>query len=214
MQKEGEPTPLGIYSIFTPFLSSFLIEIASQSNSVTNASRSLSPTLTDPSSKQPTSIQKDGELTPLGIYAIFTPFLSSFLIEDLSIEDQLVQMSEYQAKVADLIIRKGNHRGKFRCNHCHLIRKSLGREEKDSEWVLDCGCSKEKGVVEAILVERIIIGKGVEDKGLQSLTEGEWARMDHIMAALFGYNSTWLLKPELMKAGFLAAIARLENGGN
>jgi hypothetical protein len=80
--------------------------------------------------------------------------------------------------------------------------------------VLDCGCSKQKGVVEAILVEKNIIGKGVEDKGLQSLTEGEWAKMDHIMAALFGYNSTWLLKPELMKAGFLATIARLGNRGN
>jgi hypothetical protein len=45
-----------------------------------NTNRVLSPILTDPSSKQSTSIQKEGELSPLGIYSIFTPFLSSFLI--------------------------------------------------------------------------------------------------------------------------------------
>lgn len=118
-------------------------------------------------------------------------------------------MPEYQERLQELLIRKGLHGGKYRCNHCHLIRKSLAKEVENTDWVLDCGCSKQKGVVEAILVEKGIIGKEVNDKGLQSLTEGEWAKLDHIMASLFGYDTTWLLDSKLMKKGLLAAAARL-----
>jgi hypothetical protein len=118
-------------------------------------------------------------------------------------------MPEYQRRLQELLIRKGIYGGKYRCNHCHLIRKSLTKEVENNSWILDCGCSMQKGVVEAILVEKGVIGKEVDDKGLQSLTEGEWAKLDHIMASLFGYNTSWLLDPEKMKEGLLAAAARL-----
>ena len=76
-------------------------------------------------------------------------------------------------------------------------------------WKMICGCSQEKGVAELLLMDRGILDVRNEDPSLRTLSKEEWFKLDHIMASLFGYNTSWLLDPMKMKTGLLAAYNKL-----
>ena len=75
---------------------------------------------------------------------------------------------------------------------------------------LECGCGEEKAVCELLLMEREILGKDIDNGvALRSLTKGEWFKLDHVMGALFGFNTSWLWDKEAMKAGLLEKVTEL-----
>jgi len=99
------------------------------------------------------------------------------------------------------------------CPHCKLIRKKrkdLRVKGKHGNEFLECGCTKNKGVCEKLLLDRGILGTDVENEELQSLSDKEWFKLDHVMAALFGYNTSWLMNKEVMIAGLEAKLAELK----
>jgi len=81
---------------------------------------------------------------------------------------------------------------------------------KHGNEFLECGCTKNKGVCEKLLLDRGILGTDVENEELQSLSDKEWFKLDHVMAALFGYNTSWLMNKEVMIAGLEAKLAELK----
>jgi hypothetical protein len=135
--------------------------------------------------------------------------------EDLRIQ----KVRKYQELLAVLKLKKGIHAGDYKCHHCKVNKKALPQEpQPEDPWMCVCGCGKDKAVVEQYLVEKGILdwkdgpdGEIEKDDKLlyRSITKEEWSRLDHIMAALFGYNTSWLLDPALMKAGLLEAANRL-----
>ena len=145
--------------------------------------------------------------------AITAPILP---IEGINVDEELEKMPEYHEILVGMIMsNKGAvvGGGKYKCNHCTINRKNIGTDRPSiSETgvpIMDCGCSRNKVVAEKVLVNRGIIGRVGNERVLHSLSEVEWYKVDHIMGALFGYNTTWLLDPKIMKEGLLKAAQEL-----
>lgn len=114
---------------------------------------------------------------------------------------------EFNEILEKLKVSKGPQKNESRkCYHCRQNKKPTQIRRQDSETPsIECGCSENKAVCEFLLVEMGILGKDVgNDVELRSLTEAEWYKMDHIMGAIFGFNTSWLWDTEAMKAGLLA----------
>jgi hypothetical protein len=97
------------------------------------------------------------------------------------------------------------------CRHCY----SNGKGTKDvrnigNPALLECGCSKDKGVCEQLLLDLGILGNDFEEKELSSLSYKEWFMMNHIMRSLIGFNTNWLMDKEVMIAGLEAKLAELK----
>jgi hypothetical protein len=75
---------------------------------------------------------------------------------------------------------------------------------------LECGCTKNKGVCEQMLLNLGILGDDFEHKELSSLSYKEWFMVDHIMRSLLGFNTSWLMDKEIMIAGLEAKLAELK----
>ena len=45
---------------------------------------------------------------------------------------------------------------------------------------------------------------------MYSISDKEWFKMDHIMASLLGYDTSWLMYKEAMIAGLEAKLAELK----
>ena len=84
---------------------------------------------------------------------------------------------------------------------------------KDSEGpCLECSCGEEKAVCELLLVEKGCLGKDVDNSiALKSLTKREQFKLDHVMGALFGFNTSQLQNKEAIKAGLLEKAAELQD---
>jgi hypothetical protein len=97
------------------------------------------------------------------------------------------------------------------CRHCYSNGKptKIVRNNGDAA-LLECGCSKEKGVCEELLRNRGILGDDFEKKELSSLSSKEWFMVNHIMGRLFGFNTNWLMDEEVMIAGLKAKLAELK----
>jgi hypothetical protein len=125
------------------------------------------------------------------------------------------EMDEYKKLLNSLKLKKGIHVGNTKCHHCKVNKKGLPKEAQAVDpSVCVCGCSTDKAVVEQYLVEKGILGFDVPDDLasqvlFRSITKEEWSRWDHIMGALFGYKTTWLLDPQIMKAGLLEAYNKI-----
>ena len=109
---------------------------------------------------------------------------------------------------------KGPYKGEgYKCIHCAVTNKKMAPPEEYPEDAMACGCSKDKGVFESLLVEKgILIGRNEGNyddadlvRRLKTITQGEWFKMDHVMGALFGFKLEWLLDHQKMKAGLLKA---------
>jgi hypothetical protein len=115
--------------------------------------------------------------------------------------------SRFKKVLESLMLVKGHFAGQFKCSHCRNIRKKLVARNLEGSEII-CGCTKNKAVCEALLIERGILVGG-NDQILRDLSFGEWNKPDHVMAALFGFNTSWLLDPQIMKAGLQAAADRI-----
>ena len=110
---------------------------------------------------------------------------------------------EFKEVLEKLKVSKGPLKNESRkCYHCRQNKKPTQIRGKRSEAPsIECGCSENKAVCEFLLVKMGILGKDVgNDVELRSLTEAEWYKVDHIMGALFGFNTSWLWNKEAMKA--------------
>jgi len=116
---------------------------------------------------------------------------------------------------------KGPYKGEgYKCIHCAVTKKRMPPAEECSEDAMACGCSKDKGVFESLLVEKgILVGKNDDTyddddlaRRLKTITQGEWFKIDHIMGALFGFKLGWLLDSKEMKAGLLKAYNSVGDG--
>jgi hypothetical protein len=87
--------------------------------------------------------------------------------------------------------------------HTLLTPRTLVRSAQYLTEII-CGCTKNKAVCEALLIQREILVGG-NDPIFRDLSFNEWYKLDHVMAALFGFNTSWLLYPQIMKAGLQAA---------
>ena len=125
------------------------------------------------------------------------------------------EMDKYKELLKALKLKKGIHVGNVKCHHCKVNKKSLpDKVQPVDPYICVCGCPTEKAVVELYLVEKEILGFVVPtDLATQvlfrSITKEEWSRWDHIMGALFGYKTKWLLDPQAMKAGLLEAYNKI-----
>ena len=123
-------------------------------------------------------------------------------------------MKEYHELMGEMVIHGVVAGGKYKCNHCTVIRKNMSVDRpavsEDGVPLLDCGCSRNKGVAEKKLVKMGIIGRVNNRRSLHSLSEQKWFKMDHVMGALFGYNTTWLLDPKIMKEGLLKVAEKIK----
>jgi hypothetical protein len=125
------------------------------------------------------------------------------------------EMHQYNDLLGGLIVAKGPHAGEYKCHHCRVNHKALPKETQETDPdVCVYGCSREKAVMEKYLVEKRILGFVVPDDMdstvlYRSITKEEWSRLDHILGALFGYKTDWLLDPAIMKAGLLEAYNKL-----
>jgi len=97
------------------------------------------------------------------------------------------------------------------CHHCYLIRKKKNWDTRRvlGKEFLECECSKNKADCEKLLVERNILGKELEHFNLKSLSDKEWFKLDHVMSALFGYNTSWSMDKDIMIAGLEAKLIEL-----
>jgi len=135
----------------------------------------------------------------------FTP-TSSTITQDTDAFD-FEFSSQFKAVLQTLKLAKGPFAGEYKCTHCRNNKtKLIDRDLRGSEII--CGCTKNKAVCEALLVKKGILVSG-NDQILRDLSWSEWYKLDHIMAALFGYNTSWLLDASIMKAGLQAAINNL-----
>ena len=134
---------------------------------------------------------------------------------DKDIDDILEAMPEFHSVLAEMVVTDTNatiHGGKYKCNHCIIIRKKMRDEEEvteDGTKLLHCGCSRNKAVAEWMLKKKGLIGRVTNVRELMSLSEQEWFKFDHIMGGLIGYDTTWLLDDKAFKAGLQAALDRL-----
>jgi len=131
------------------------------------------------------------------------------------IDDILEAMPEFHDVLAEMVVTDPNatvHGGKYKCNHCIIIRRKMRDEEEvteDGTKLLHCGCSQNKAVAEWMFKKKGLIGRVTNVRELMSLSEQEWFKFDHIMGGLIGYNTTWLLDDKALKAGLQAALDRL-----
>ena len=132
---------------------------------------------------------------------------SSSSEEDSSEEDpdafEFESLPEFKAVLKTLKLGKGRFAGHYKCIHCRNNRKKLAARDLEVSEII-CGCTKNKAVCEALLIKREILIGG-NDQILRDLSFNEWYKLDHIMGALFGFNTSWLLDPQIMKAGLQAA---------
>ena len=119
----------------------------------------------------------------------------------------MIENQEYLSLLESLFVQKGEHRLKrLRCPH-HTVNNSKWPVEvedyENDSTLMHCGCSRIKGAVEKYLVNNGILGVRNEEAqtSLLSLTEWEWHKTEHIMAALFGFRAIWLFDKEVMRAG-------------
>ena len=89
----------------------------------------------------------------------------------------------------------------------------VSRDERE-DWMLACGCSKVKGVMELLMKEMGILGEVVENdiaftQMARSISQAEWQKLEFIMARMIGFSGTWLLDPATRKAGLLEAAEKL-----
>jgi hypothetical protein len=97
------------------------------------------------------------------------------------------------------------------CRHCASNNKSTKIIKSNGDpALLECGCSKDKGVCEELLLKRGILGNDFEEKELSSLSSKEWFMVNYIMGELFGFNTNWLMDKEVMIAGLTAKLAELK----
>jgi len=99
------------------------------------------------------------------------------------------------------------------CYHCRINkkpRKDVRVQGQHGNEYLECGCSKNKGVCEKLLVDKGVLGQDKENRELYSISDKEWFKMDHIMASLLGYDTSWLMYKEAMIAGLEAKLAELK----
>ena len=127
--------------------------------------------------------------------------------EDSDEEDsdafEFESLPEFKAVLKTLKLGKGPFVGHYKCTHCRNNRKKLAARDLEGSEII-CGCTKNKAVCEALLIQREILVGG-NDQILRDLSFNEWYKLDHIMAALFGFNTSWLLDPQIMKTGLQSA---------
>ena len=116
---------------------------------------------------------------------------------------QFESLPEFKAVLKTLKLGKGPFAGHYKCTHCRNNRKRLAARDLEGSEII-CGCTKNKAACEALLIRREILIGG-NDQILRDLSFNEWYKLDHIMAALFGFNTSWLLDPQIMKARLQAA---------
>jgi hypothetical protein len=100
---------------------------------------------------------------------------------------------EFNEILEKLKVSKGPQKNESRkCYHWRQNKKPTQIRRQDNETAsIECGCSENKAVCEFLLVKMGILGKDVgNDVELRSLTEAEWYKADHIMGAIFGFNTS------------------------
>ena len=60
------------------------------------------------------------------------------------------------------------------------------------------------------MVDKGVLGQYKENRELYSISDKEWFKMNHIMASLLGYDTSWLMYKEAMIAGLEAKLAELK----
>ena len=97
------------------------------------------------------------------------------------------------------------------CHHCYSNSKSTKEvRNKGDPALLECGCSKDKGVFEKLLLTLGILGDDYDEKELSSLSQKEWFMLNHIMGRLIEFNTNWLMDKEVMITGLEAKLAELK----
>jgi hypothetical protein len=78
---------------------------------------------------------------------------------------------------------------KRHCHHCYSNSRSTEiAKNNGNPAILECECSKNKGVCENLVLDRGILGNNFKEKKLSSLSSKEWFMMNHVIESLLGFN--------------------------